>query len=104
MKQVVPVIMLCVAAVVVMSLTTGCAEKFTRDRWDLIKVGVSDGVDVEAAIGEPQQKPFKDLWWYYKGDLSAKVYFDEEGRVKAKKWLDEETGEQIVVPKGWIEK
>ncbi len=85
-------------------LFTGCQNKFTYTRWEMIHVGTDDKTTVEAAIGAPQEKPFKDLWWYYKGNKTAKIYFDEKGRVKAKKWIDEVTGEMCVEPKGWIEK
>lgn len=86
------------------SLLPGCQEKFTRDRWDMVKVGVYKKDDVKHLLGAPQQEPFGDLWWYYKGDNEAKIYYDTDGAVKAKKWFDKTTGKMTAVPDGWIDK
>jgi len=83
---------------------TGCQNNFTQNRWEMITVGSDDRETVEATLGTPQEKPFKDLWWYYKGNNTAKIYFNDKGCVKAKKWINDKTGEICVEPKGWIEK
>jgi len=85
-------------------LPAGCENKFTRERWEMIRVNSSDKTEVEMTLGAPQEQPFKDLWWYYKGNREAKIYFTDKDVVKAKKWINTRTGEIIVEPKGWIEK
>ncbi|MFA5865904.1 MAG: hypothetical protein WC975_14625 [Phycisphaerae bacterium] len=82
----------------------GCQNTFTHDRWEMIQVGSADKHDVQATLGDPQEKPFKDLWWYYKGNNEAKIYFSDKDTVKAKKWINERTGQIECEPKGWIEK
>ncbi len=83
---------------------TGCQNKFTHERWEMIGVGSADKYEVETTLGKPQEKPQKDLWWYYKGNREATIYFDAKDVVKAKKWFNTESGEKEVDPKGWIEK
>ena len=95
---------LLLVAIAGMSLCVGCENKLTRDRWEMIKVGVDDKETVEATIGKPQEKPFGHTWWYYKDNLTVKVYFDKNGKVRAKKWIDEEKGQILTEPKGWIDK
>jgi len=95
-----PLLVLSVALI----LIVGCEKKFTRDNWEMIKIGAYEKVDVEDTLGKPQTKPFDDLWWYHEGSREAKIYFEADGTVKAKKWLNAKTGETAVVPEGWIEK
>jgi hypothetical protein len=83
---------------------TGCQNQFTHERWEMICVGSADKLEVENTLGKPQEKPQKDLWWYYKGNREATIYFDAKDVVKAKKWFNTESGEKEVDPKGWIEK
>jgi hypothetical protein len=83
---------------------TGCQNQFTHERWEMICVGSADKLEVENTLGKPQEKPQKDLWWYYKGNREATIYFDGKDVVKAKKWFNTESGEKEVDPKGWIEK
>ncbi len=85
-------------------ISAGCEDKLTRSRWDMLKPGVDDKQTVQATLGKPQEKPFEDLWWYYKDDITVKIYFDKNGTVKAKKWINEKKGQIITEPKGWIEK
>ncbi len=82
----------------------GCQNKFTYERWQMIRVGSSDKTEVECTLGKPQEKPFKDLWWYYEKTNEAKIYFSDKDVVKAKKWYNMKTGETCVEPQGWIEK
>jgi outer membrane protein assembly factor BamE (lipoprotein component of BamABCDE complex) len=70
----------------------------------MLKPGVDDKQTVQETLGKPQEKPFDDLWWYYKDDITVKIYFDKNGTVKAKKWINEKKGQIITEPKGWIEK
>ncbi len=92
------------SALILITLLAGCENKLTRSRWDMIKPGVDDKQTVKATLGKPQEKPFDDLWWYYKDDITVKIYFDKNGTVKAKKWINEKKGVFITEPKGWIEK
>ena len=82
-------------------LCSGCESKFTRDRWETIQVGSADQSEVEMILGKPDEKPMKDLWMYYKGNKTAKIYFDEKDIVKAKKWIDGKDFEVTTEPKGW---
>lgn len=92
----------CLGLVVLASI--GCQNKFTYQRFEMVQVGCADKTEVELTLGKPSEKPFKDLWWYYGNDATAKIYFDDKETVQAKKWIDEKTGEITVEPKGWIEK
>jgi outer membrane protein assembly factor BamE (lipoprotein component of BamABCDE complex) len=92
----------CLGLVVLGSI--GCQNKFTYQRFEMVQVGAADKKEVELTLGKPSEKPFKDLWWYYNSDATAKIYFDEKDTVKAKKWINEKTGEIAVEPEGWIEK
>ncbi len=96
--------LLCITIVISCSFIAGCENKLTRSRWEMLKPGVDDQQTVQATLGKPQEKPFNDLWWYYKDNITAKIYFDDKGVVKAKKWINEKTGQIITEPKGWIEK
>jgi len=104
MRRSVAGLMLFVMVGLSLSVLAGCEEKFTRERWDMVKVGQYKKIDVKEVLGKPQHKPFDDLWWYYKGDNEAKIYYDSKGTVKAKKWTDTKKGKTITVPEGWIEK
>jgi hypothetical protein len=96
----------CFGGSLVLGLMTfaGCQNKFTHERWEMVRVGSADKFEVETTLGKPQEKPQKDLWWYYKGNREATIYFDAKDVVKAKKWFNTESGEKEVDPKGWIEK
>ena len=87
----------------IVSVLIGCQNKFTYQRFEMVQVGCADKEEVKMSLGNPSEKPFKDLWWYYDNDATAKIYFDEKDTVKAKKWIDEKTGEITCEPEGWIE-
>ncbi len=72
----------------------GCAPKFTRERFELIQVGVDDREDVRQMIGKPTAD-LTDQWFYDDLDrhYSAVIYFDDAGRVRGKEWMDAATGE-----------
>jgi len=75
-------------------LLAGCASKFTRERFEMIQVGVDDREDVRQIIGKPTAD-LTDQWFYDDLDqhYSAVIYFDESGRVRGKEWMDAATGE-----------
>lgn len=71
----------------------GCAPKFTHEHFNLIQVGVDERYDVKHLLG----KPTNDLQeeWYYEDDktyASALILFDNDGKVRGKKWFDTPTG------------
>jgi outer membrane protein assembly factor BamE (lipoprotein component of BamABCDE complex) len=78
----------------------GC-NQLTRDRWDTIQVGSADRQEVETVLGQPTEKPMKDLWIYEKNEITAKFYFDDKDIVKAKKWINDKDFERVVEPKDW---
>lgn len=82
--------LVCVAVLVVM---TGCQRKFTRDRFEMIRVGADGREDVRCLIGEPEAD-LGDQWFYETSNhyRSAMVFFDEAGRVSGKEWMDAEAG------------
>lgn len=73
--------------------TVGCAEKFTRERFDMVQVGVDDREDVEKLLGEPRHDLVNE--WYYENmdkHIHARVFFGMEGKVSGKEWMDAATG------------
>lgn len=77
-----------------LALTTGCARKFTKDRFEMIQVGMDDREDVRQVLGKPTSD-LSDQWFYddLKRHYSAVVFFDEQGRVRGKEWMNAKTGE-----------
>jgi outer membrane protein assembly factor BamE (lipoprotein component of BamABCDE complex) len=73
---------------------TGCHRQFTRDRFDMIQVGVDNQEDVRTILGKPTSD-LNDQWLFddLKRHYSAVVYFDAEGRVSGKEWMNAKTGE-----------
>ncbi len=82
---------LAMAAVAV--ATAGCANKFTRENFDLVQVKVDDAEDVEHLLGEPRTR-LGDMWYYEDEDNkhSALIHF-ADGRVAGKEWMDAMSGE-----------
>lgn len=74
-------------------LLTGCARRFTRERFDMIQVGVDDREDVSQILGKPKSD-LNDQWLYddLKRHYSAVIHFNAEGRVAGKEWLDAKKG------------
>jgi hypothetical protein len=72
----------------------GCAQKFTRERFDMIQPGVDEREDVTQILGKPEAV-LADIWYY--GDLNrhtaAQIFFADDGRVLGKEWMDADTGE-----------
>ncbi len=91
-------IMLGVGLVIMLS---GCAKQFTRQRFDMIQAGVDMRSDVKQILGEPRAN-LEDQWYYEDPDEyhSAVIYFDEQGRVVGKEWIDAVTGEWMGVNPG----
>ena len=73
---------------------SGCAEKFTRERFDMIQVGTDDREDVEQLLGSPRHDLVNE--WYYENmdkHIHARVFFGMAGKVSGKEWMDAGTGE-----------
>ncbi|MBK8914999.1 MAG: hypothetical protein IPM64_10435 [Phycisphaerales bacterium] len=73
---------------------SGCAEKFTRDRFDIITVGVEDREDVVRILGEPRYRAGDEMYFEdLDRHLHARVFFGADGRVRGKEWMDARRGE-----------
>ncbi len=75
-------------------LLAGCARPFTREHFEMLQVGVDDREDVRYVLGKPTAD-LQDQWFYddLKRHYSAVVFFDPDGRVQAKEWMNAKTGE-----------
>lgn len=73
---------------------TGCQNKFTRERFNMIEVGVDTHEDVRYILGNPASD-LEDMWFYDDLDehYSAMIHFDNAGTVSGKQWLDSITGD-----------
>ncbi len=82
------------AAGVGSAVLCGCADKLTRENYDMILVNSSDKVDVEQILGEPTNK-LDDRWHYERVDahLNVFIHYDEMGIVSRKQWMGSSTGE-----------
>lgn len=79
------------AAFVAIGLT-GCAEKRDKlayDNFTQIRTQVHNRDDVEAILGEPDQR-FDDRFMYERPDKHLHVFveFDDKGRVTRTQWID----------------
>jgi len=73
---------------------TACHKNvFTRDRFEMIQQGVDNKEDVARTIGKPTSD-LGDQWLYddQKRFHAARIFFDEDGRVRGKEWMDTKTG------------
>jgi hypothetical protein len=72
----------------------GCESKFNHHRFEMIRVGVDERIDVREILGDPDGD-MGDVWMYDDLDrhYSAQVFFDDDGRVLSKEWMDADTGE-----------
>ena len=70
----------------------GCAEKFTRQNFNLLQVGVDERYDVDKLLGHPTND-LHDQWYYEHRDkhYSALIHFDPDGKVSGKQWFDSPT-------------
>jgi len=75
-------------------LLTGCASKFNRQNFEMIRIGADDREDVRHMLGRPNAD-FGDVWMYDDTDgyKTAQVFFDADGRVLNKEWMDARSGE-----------
>jgi outer membrane protein assembly factor BamE (lipoprotein component of BamABCDE complex) len=71
----------------------GCAQRFSRERFDMITIGMDSRDDVRELMGEPDTR-LDDQWLYDDVDerKSALIYFDRNGRVVSKEWMDTQEG------------
>jgi outer membrane protein assembly factor BamE (lipoprotein component of BamABCDE complex) len=77
-----------------LTVLTGCQSKFTHDRFDMIQRGTDNREDVQRILGKPTWD--LDEQWVYENEdrfRTAVIYFDAEGRVSGKEWMDANTGE-----------
>lgn len=88
-----PRVLSVIAAVLILSVLTGCQRKFTRDRYEMLQIGVDTREDVRHVLGKPASD-LDDQWFYDDVDrhYSAVVYFDQSGRLTGKEWIDARTG------------
>lgn len=87
--------MMGLAIVIAGTLILGCApDKLTRQNYDTIHEGASDKTEVELTLGKDYINR-GDQWEYEREDkhLSVVIYFDNDGRVTRKEWIDAKTGE-----------
>jgi len=82
------------ATLVGLTVLTGCHRPFTRDRYEMIQIGVDDREDVRHVLGKPTCD-LNDQWFYddLKRHYSAVIFFDADGRVSGKEWMDARTGQ-----------
>lgn len=79
----------------------GCAAPLTRANFDSIRPRVDTRAEVEAAIGAPTHNT-GDAWLYEDQDrhISAQVFFDEDGVVAGKQWMDTTAGAELISKPG----
>lgn len=77
----------------VLVAATACTRAFTKDRFELIQVGVDDRTDVREILGKPTAD-LNDQWFFddVERHYSAVVFFDPNGRVSGKEWMDARSG------------
>lgn len=70
----------------------GCAEKFTRQNFDLLQVGIDERYDVDQLLGHPTND-LHDEWYYEHQDkhYSALIHFDPDGKLSGLQWFDSPT-------------
>ncbi len=74
-------------------LFTGCARKFTYERFSMIQPGTDDREDVRHMLGQPRFDAADE--WYYEDlhrHVAARVFFDDDDRVTQKEWMDAKRG------------
>jgi hypothetical protein len=67
----------------------GCADKLTRERYEMIVVDTSTKTDVEYTLGEPSNQ-LPDQWHYERPDkhLNVFIHFNDRDVVTRKQWVD----------------
>lgn len=81
------------AALAALGFSAGCHDKLTHERFSQLKLRASDQREVEAVIGEPDEK-LGALWYWERPDkhVTAMIDFDERGLISRKRWNDGRTG------------
>ena len=76
-----------------LAVLAGCHHHFTHGDFELVQVGVNDRADVRAMLGKPTSD-LSDQWFYddLKRHRTAVIFFDDEGRVSGKEWMDARSG------------
>ncbi len=72
----------------------GCADKLTRERYNMIVVDTSTKTDVEYTLGQPTRH-LPDEWHYERPDkhLNVFIHFNDQNVVTRKQWVDAESAE-----------
>lgn len=75
-------------------LLTGCESKLQRKNFEMIRIGADNREDVRQILGEPNAD-MGDVWLYddVDGYKTAQIFFNDDGRVLNKEWMDARTGE-----------
>ena len=76
------------------ALLTGCESKFNHRNFQMIQIGVDDREDVRHLLGDADSE-MDDIWMYDDLDrhYAAQIFFDDDGRVLNKEWMDANTGD-----------
>lgn len=83
---------LMVAGLALVFLCAGCEDKFSRQRYEMVCVGLSAD-EVARTLGLPDAKYSNGTEWLYVRQepyQRAKIFFGD-GKVCAKEWSDEKT-------------
>ena len=72
----------------------GCETQFKRSHFDMVRIGMDTREDVRHLLGDPASE-MEDVWLYDDLDHhnSAQIFFDDDGRVLSKEWMDAKSGE-----------
>lgn len=72
----------------------GCESSFNKRNFEMIQAGFDDRFDVREILGDPDGD-MGDVWVYDDLDrhYAARIFFDGDGRVLSKQWMDAKTGE-----------
>jgi len=80
-------------ALLVLTALFGCESKFNHERFQMIQIGADDREDVRHILGAPASD-MGEVWIYDDpGERTAAIYFDSDGRVLNKEWMDAESGD-----------
>ena len=71
-------------ALAMVATLTGCADKLTRNRFDLISVGYAERYDVEQTIGDDHYQELGNMWHYERVDKHLNVMIHYSGVAHAR--------------------
>jgi hypothetical protein len=82
-----------IAVIASAAMLVGC-DPLTKDRFDMIRVDVSDTLDVDKTIGKPTYT-LPDQWHYERPTkhLNVVIDFNKNGTVSRKQWIDANVGQ-----------